>query len=101
MFSKLLKEHREAATMTKAELAEVLRITYPYISQLETGKKPPTFRQCEQMSKRFKLTRGEELTFFLHAFLERLSNDDRDFIDYFEKYLKGFKLKPQGYSWPH
>lgn len=41
-FGKWLAAHREAAGMTRYELAEALGISYPYVSQLETGYRNPS-----------------------------------------------------------
>jgi len=41
-FGKWLAGHREAAGMTRYELAEALGISYPYVSQLETGYRNPS-----------------------------------------------------------
>jgi transcriptional regulator with XRE-family HTH domain len=41
-FGKWLAAQREAREMTRAELAEALGISYPYVSQLETGYRMPS-----------------------------------------------------------
>jgi transcriptional regulator with XRE-family HTH domain len=41
-FGKWLAARREEAGMTRYELAEALEISYPYVSQLETGYRNPS-----------------------------------------------------------
>ncbi len=41
-FGKWLAAQREAREMSRAELAEALDISYPYVSQLETGYRMPS-----------------------------------------------------------
>ena len=41
-FGKWLAAQREAREMSRAELAEALEISYPYVSQLETGYRMPS-----------------------------------------------------------
>ena len=56
MKSKTLKELRERVNMTQAEVAEKLDTTITYISLLENGKRNPSDKLKEQLSKIYKVS---------------------------------------------
>ena len=56
MKSKTLKELRECVNMTQAEVAEKLDTTITYISLLENGKRNPSDKLKEQLSKIYKVS---------------------------------------------
>ena len=41
-FSRLLVEHRKARGLSRSQLSERSELSYPYISQLETGQRKPS-----------------------------------------------------------
>ena len=56
MKGKTLKELRESVNMTQADVAEKLDKTITYISLLENGKRNPSDKLKEQLSKIYKVS---------------------------------------------
>lgn len=56
MKNKTLKELRESVNMTQNDVAEKLDKTVTYISLLENGKRNPSDKLKEQLSKIYKVS---------------------------------------------
>jgi len=71
-FGHLLKEFRTARGLTKTALAERLRISSPYLFDLEEGKKkPPPLEKCEKLFDALGLTPDERERIKIAAQIER------------------------------
>jgi transcriptional regulator with XRE-family HTH domain len=61
-FSKWLVKTREDRDLTRYELAEMVGISYPYVSQLETGYRVPSTAVIMALAKALEVQPGEILT---------------------------------------
>jgi len=78
-FKLLLKKHREAAGMTKVDLANALGIKSQYIGDVEAGRtKPPPIKRCEQVADILKINKEDREEFIDVAFYERLPKEMKD-----------------------
>jgi transcriptional regulator with XRE-family HTH domain len=60
-FGKYLAEAREAAGLSRYDLAEACGISYPYVSQLETGYRNPSAAVVQALSVALDVDAGEIL----------------------------------------
>ena len=74
-FKTLLTQFRERLSLTKVDLARMLKVTDGYIRKLEMGYTPPTFTICNELAIALKLKSDEKQPFFEAAFLGRLGED--------------------------
>lgn len=80
-FSNLLTNYRERAGLSKTDLANKIRTTSGYIMNLESGhQKPPPYDRCKQICDALGLNNEESMKLFSAALEERLSADDRKFM---------------------
>ena len=71
-FAKLLTKYREARSITKTDLARLLKVTPTYIMNLESGRAvPPSYERCEEIVNTLKLNDEEKHNFMLAVHLER------------------------------
>ena len=47
----LIKESREKKGITQKELAEILKITRPYLTDIENGQRTPSLKLLENIAK--------------------------------------------------
>jgi transcriptional regulator with XRE-family HTH domain len=93
-FGKLLKFYRERTNKTLYFVAEKIKKTKSYLSQVESGRAfPPGYEICAKLVKLFKLTDNEKLEFMAAAVTGRQQERDKPFYDelgaqYFEKLTK-------------
>ena len=71
-FAKLLTKYREARSITKTDLARLLKVTPTYIMNLESGRAiPPSYDRCEEIMAVLKLGDEEKHNFMFAVHLER------------------------------
>lgn len=81
-FKELFKIHREAAGLSKSDVARHLNRTDAYIRKLENlGYTPPTYDICCQLVTLFNLQDSERRAFLQAAFQERLHENGRFYQD--------------------
>jgi transcriptional regulator with XRE-family HTH domain len=49
-FGRVLTEHRKARGMSRSQLAEAAGLSYPYVSQLETGLRKPSRESARKLA---------------------------------------------------
>lgn len=80
-FQRLFKTYREAARLSKLDVAHHIEKSEGYIRKIEDyAYTPPTYAVCMQLVKLFNLNASERASFLKQAFLERIK-DNRDFFD--------------------
>lgn len=58
-FGKMVRQERKERGMAIGELARLLNVSTPYLSQLETGARPATSRILDQIIKLFDLNQSD------------------------------------------
>jgi transcriptional regulator with XRE-family HTH domain len=68
--------------VTQRQIAGILRCDESYISNIKKGiKPPPTFQQCNKIADKLKLKAAEKKMFLFAAFMGRIKNRDKGFLD--------------------
>lgn len=87
MINKALRMAREFHHMKQVELAEQLRISTSYLSEIESGKKPPSVEILEAYGRVFGVPASTFLLFKEHAD----GQDDARRVEKSQKMLKFFE----------
>lgn len=56
IFAKNVKERRKALSFTQAELASLVGVTPSFITEIETGRRSPSFSTIEAMAKALEIS---------------------------------------------
>lgn len=81
-FKDLFLRYMAANNLNKTEISERIDTSLAYISQLITGaSKPPTHDKCVKLANIFKLADEDRRVFLEAAWLERLNDNDKVFLD--------------------
>lgn len=82
-FGKLLKFYRERLNKKLYWVAQKLKKTKSYLSQIESGRTfPPGYDICIKLAKLFELNENETLEFLAAAVIGRQQEKDKPFYDY-------------------
>lgn len=85
-FSQQLTEYRKKAKMTKTDVAKVLGIKSQFVGDVESGRaKPFMFDKIMTLVGIFSLNEAQAATFVESAFLERVGENNKMFLDFLNK----------------
>lgn len=85
IFAKNLKDKRKKQKLTQAELAKKIGVSPSFITEIENGRKAPSFTNIEKISNELN---APTWSFFIE--------NENDFdINYSKKELNSFKLKTE------